>query len=276
MGNDKNTVLVSFFNMVHRLVSILFSQMTVLTIFFPSMPWSLSTHPVSWFCSIPLFHPQTLTWISSLSVPSSSPGPHVFLGYLWRKSFQGGDGRLGPKFYLLEDAIKPKLQLEHSSRNNNLPMRFFIYFKLKNVLFLSSISIHHWKWTLTSISFTLGVWTEPSTALRSSRMLTMRYQSLSFTIFLWVSYSAFLPSPSSSTSLAMALSSNAWHWSRAEWRRHSLSLVSSWEERGGTDTRLLSAAGTSEVKLSFFLYRRKQRRQRGEEMALDVSCDPTK
>lgn len=67
--------------------------------------------------TLPLFHPQTLTEFSSVSVSRASPGPPVFPGYLLGKSFQGGDGHLGPIIHLLEDAKKPKLKLKHGSWN---------------------------------------------------------------------------------------------------------------------------------------------------------------
>lgn len=73
--------------------------------------------------TLPLFHPQTLTHFSSVSVSRASPGPHVLPGYLLVKSFQGGDGHLGPIIHLLEDAKKPKLKLKHSGRNKWLSIR---------------------------------------------------------------------------------------------------------------------------------------------------------
>lgn len=92
---------------------------------FLSTLWSLATHYLFdvLIPTLPLFHPRTLTQFSSVSISGASPGPDIFLGYLLRKHFQGGDGDLGPIIHLLEDAKKPKLKLKHSSRDNWLSIR---------------------------------------------------------------------------------------------------------------------------------------------------------
>lgn len=101
VSGEKSIVILFFFFSVHILIS-----------------GYIQCHIFAGSLTLPLSHPPTLLEVSSAGVSRASPAPHILLGKIRRKSFQGGDGHLGPKVHLLEDAIKPKLELKHCSRNN--------------------------------------------------------------------------------------------------------------------------------------------------------------
>lgn len=133
-------------------------------------------------------HSRTHTHGSSAGASHApdSHGHHSLFGGGRGQRLQDAHSRPGPEVHLSEDAVHPDLQLKQSGGTVQLHNKDRRRFEGLDICF--DESPNHLR-PLTSNPSTLGVGTAavPSTALSSSPVLIRSSDSLSFTIFLWVS-----------------------------------------------------------------------------------------